>query len=175
LQARRLIAASPLLLTLIVAGCGSSSKTPTSPPAASAKAASSSGGSGSSGSSSTSSAALITTKQSKKLGTILAYGPKKLTVYLFEADRGTTSSCSGACAKVWPPVTGTPKAGGAATSSDLGTVKTAGGKLQVTYKGHPLYLYVKDEDAGDAYGEGINSFGAPWYVLKPSGQKVDLS
>jgi predicted lipoprotein with Yx(FWY)xxD motif len=45
----------------------------------------------------------------------------------------------------------------------------------VTYDGHPLYRYVKDGDAGDAYGEGIKSFGAEWYALAPSGKKVDLS
>lgn len=178
MQPKRLAAASLLVMALIVAGCGSSSQTPTTPGAASSSSSSSVnpyGHSASSGGSSASSVALITTKQDKKLGTILAYGPKKLTVYLFEADKGSSPTCTGACAKVWPPVTGKPKVSGGASSSDLGTVKTPSGQTQVTYKGHPLYLYVKDGDAGDAYGEGINSFGAAWYVLKPSGQKVDLS
>jgi predicted lipoprotein with Yx(FWY)xxD motif len=177
MQAKRLAAASALMMALIVAGCGSSSQSPTTPAAASSSSSSVNpyGHSAPSGGSSASSVALITTKQDKKLGTILAYGPKKLTVYLFEADKGSSPSCTGACAKVWPPVTGKPKTSGSASSSDLGTVKTPGGQTQVTYKGHPLYLYVKDGDAGDAYGEGINSFGAGWYVLKPSGEKVDLS
>jgi len=43
----------------------------------------------------------------------------------------------------------------------------------VTYKGHPLYYYAKDGDAGDAYGQGSTSFGAGWYVLKPNGEKLD--
>ncbi|HST56443.1 MAG TPA: hypothetical protein VLJ42_11210 [Solirubrobacteraceae bacterium] len=110
-----------------------------------------------------------------KLGTVLTAGPKKLTVYLFEADKGSTSSCSGACARVWPPVTsnGDPTAKGAANAADLGTTQRADGTKQVTYKGHPLYYYVKDKDDEDAYGQGVDSFGAGWYVLAPSGQKID--
>lgn len=117
---------------------------------------------------------VLTTKHTK-LGTILGAGPKRLTVYLFQADKGATSSCAAACAALWPPVTGSPKAAGAAMGADLGTITRADGKMQVTYKGHPLYLYAKDGDAGDAYGEAIKSFGAEWYVLAPSGKKVDAS
>jgi predicted lipoprotein with Yx(FWY)xxD motif len=96
-------------------------------------------------------------------------------VYLFEADKGTSSSCSGTCAKVWPPVTseGKPTASGGAVSGDLGTTVRSDGSEQVTYKGHPLYYYDDDKDAGDAYGQGSKQFGAGWYVLKPSGDKVD--
>jgi predicted lipoprotein with Yx(FWY)xxD motif len=112
-----------------------------------------------------------------KLGPILAAGPKRLTVYLFEADKGTASACTGACAKAWPPVTtgGAPVAAAGAVNADLGTIARADGTKQVTYKGHPLYFFAKDGDAGDAYGEGANAFGADWYVLRPNGNKVDNS
>jgi predicted lipoprotein with Yx(FWY)xxD motif len=182
----RLIAVAPLALALLIAGCGSSSSSSSnSGKSSSSSAASQSSSSAASASSSTSSAAssstaappaaLITTKHDSKLGTILAYGPKKLTVYLFEADKGPASSCSGACAQVWPPVIGKPTSAGGAMASDLATIKRSDGKTQVTYKGHPLYLFIKDKDDGDAYGEGINGFGAAWYVLRPSGAKVDQS
>ena len=118
--------------------------------------------------------ALITTKQGK-LGTILAYGPKRLTVYLFEADNGGASSCSGECASLWPAVSGHPQASGQAVASHLGTITRADGTTQVTYNGHPLYLYSRDKDDGDAYGQGLKSFGASWYVVAPSGNKVDTS
>ena len=117
---------------------------------------------------------LITTKQGK-LGTILAYGPKRLTVYLFEADNGGASSCSGECASLWPAVSGHPQASGQAVASHLGTITRADGTTQVTYNGHPLYLYSRDKDDGDAYGQGLKSFGASWYVVAPSGNKVDTS
>lgn len=119
----------------------------------------------------------VTVKQASKLGTILAAGSKKLTVYMFEGDKGATSSCSGACASVWPPVTtsGAPTVAGVASSADLGTITRSDGATQVTYKGHPLYFFARDKDAGDAYGQGIKGFGADWYVLSPSGSKVDKS
>jgi predicted lipoprotein with Yx(FWY)xxD motif len=45
----------------------------------------------------------------------------------------------------------------------------------VTYNGHPLYFFARDKDDGDAYGQGISSFGSDWYVLTPSGDKLDNS
>lgn len=121
--------------------------------------------------------ATVTVKHASKLGTILAVGSKKMTVYMFEGDKGAASSCTGACASVWPPVTtsGGPTASGAASSADLGTITRSDGATQVTYKGHPLYFFAKDKDSGDAYGQGVHGFGADWYVLAPSGSKVDNS
>lgn len=121
--------------------------------------------------------ATVVTTKANKLGTILAAGPRKLTVYLFEADKATTSTCAGACAKVWPPVitSGRPQVAGNAVASRLGTARRADGALQVTYMGHPLYYFAKDGDAGDAYGQGSKLFGAGWYVLAPGGRKIDNS
>jgi predicted lipoprotein with Yx(FWY)xxD motif len=171
---------APLVGVVLLAGCGSSSNTATTKPnsqAATTSAQSSyapapttapTGGAG---------AATVITAKASKLGTILAAGPKRLTVYLFEGDKGSSSSCSGECAAVWPPVTasGTPQASGAALTAKLGTIKRSDGTTQVTYNGHPLYYYAKDGDAGDAYGQGIMGFGAGWYVLAPSGSKIDTS
>jgi predicted lipoprotein with Yx(FWY)xxD motif len=164
---------------VLLAGCGSSSSSSSSSTAASTPATTPSTQSTAASTSTTAAAGpgmAVETKHGK-LGTILAAGPKKLTVYMFEADKGTTSSCSGACAKVWPPVTtsGAPTAAGSAVSADLGTTKRSDGTEQVTYKGHPLYFYDDDKDAGDAYGQGSKAFGASWYVLKPNGSKLDES
>lgn len=159
---------APILAAGLIAGCGSSSSTTSAKPAAATVQSSSTAA----GAPSSSNAALVTTKQNK-LGTVLAYGPKRLTVYLFERDSGPHSTCTGACAMAWPPVTGKPSAQGGAVAADLGTTKRADGKLQVTYKGHPLYVFEKDKDSGDAYGQGVNAFGAEWYVLAPSGSKIE--
>jgi predicted lipoprotein with Yx(FWY)xxD motif len=162
---------------VLLAGCGSSSSSSSSSTAASTPASTPSTQSTAASTSTTAAAGPAVAVESKhaKLGTILAAGPKKLTVYMFEADKGTTSSCSGACAKVWPPVTtaGAPTAGAGAVSSDLGTTERSDGTEQVTYKGHPLYFYDDDKDSGDAYGQGSKAFGAGWYVLEPSGAKID--
>ena len=181
----RLGAIAPITLALALAACGSSSSTSSSasPQSAGQSTTTTSTSSSASGrygqttaaAGGSAAAALITTKHDKKLGTILAYGPKKLTVYLFEADKGKSSSCSGSCAAAWPPVTGKPTAAGGAMSPDLGTITRPDGSTQVTYNGHPLYLFIRDQDDGDAYGQGVKVFGAGWYTLSASGNKVDLS
>src|SRR4051795_1280461 len=96
------------------------------------------------------------------------------TIYLFAKDTGSKSTCSGACASDWPPVrpTGKPTAGSGLTASMVGMTTRADGTKQVTYNGHPLYLYVGDQKAGDTNGQGVNAFGALWYVLSPSGSTV---
>lgn len=162
-----------------VAGCGSSKSSSSSNAASSSPAYPGEATKSASTAATTPSGegTVITVKHASKLGAILAAGPKRMTVYLFEADRAGASACSGACAAAWPPVTtgGAPVAHGAASGSDLGTIARADGTSQVTYKGHPLYFFVKDKDSGDAYGEGVKGFGASWYVLKPSGSKLDNS
>jgi len=108
------------------------------------------------------------------LGQVLV-DSKGLTVYLFLADNSTTSNCNSAsCAQYWPPVltNGAPQAGAGLNASLLGTIKRSDGTTQVTYAGHPLYRFVSDKAAGDETGQGVNAFGAPWYVVSPSGAQI---
>jgi predicted lipoprotein with Yx(FWY)xxD motif len=109
-----------------------------------------------------------------KLGTILVDGQGR-TLYLFEKDKGTASSCSGACASIWPPLTSAGKvvAGDGLSAAKLGATKRADGKTEVTYAGHPLYTYAGDAKSGDTRGQGLDQFGAEWYVLTPRGNKID--
>ena len=97
-------------------------------------------------------------------------------LYLFEADNGTTSNCSGQCAQIWPPllVGGmAPMPSGDVQAALLGTTTRADGAKQVTYNGHPLYYFMGDKAPGDARGQGINRFGGGWYVVDPAGNKID--
>ena len=84
----------------------------------------------------------------RSLGTFLV-DAKGRALYLWDADHGAKSICSGACAQAWPPLTttGTPKASGAAKASLLGTTTRADGSREVTYAGHPLYYFEGDSDA----------------------------
>jgi predicted lipoprotein with Yx(FWY)xxD motif len=96
------------------------------------------------------------------------------TLYLWQADTGAKSTCIGACAAAWPPLvtTGKPTAGSGVTSSLLGTTKRANGTEQVTYNGHPLYLFAGDTASRQTNGQGSNGVGAPWYVLSPQGNPL---
>jgi predicted lipoprotein with Yx(FWY)xxD motif len=108
------------------------------------------------------------------LGVILTDG-QGFTLYAFEADRDTTSLCTGACAAAWPPVIisapGVTVAGGAERSL-VGAITRAGGARQVTYAGHPLYRYAGDIIPGSITGQGSDAFGARWDVLTPAGTEV---
>ena len=55
----------------------------------------------------------------------------------------------------------------------LGTTRRSDGRTEITYAGHPLYTYAGDTRAGDVKGQGLDQFGAKWYVLAPSGRKID--
>jgi len=104
-----------------------------------------------------------------------ARGLQRADVYLFLADSSTTSNCNSAsCVQYWPPVltNGAPQAGAGLNASLLGTIRRSDGTTQVTYAGHPLYRFVSDKAAGDETGQGVNAFGAPWYVVSPSGAQI---
>jgi predicted lipoprotein with Yx(FWY)xxD motif len=96
------------------------------------------------------------------------------TLYLFRKDTGTTSTCTGPCATFWPPLIahGTPTTAPSAKASLVGTTRRSDGASQVTYNGHPVYLYSGDQKAGDTTGEGIVAFGAAWYALSGAGNQV---
>lgn len=163
------LASVPLALTalaLLAAGCGSSSSYSSSQPS---QTASSGGGSSAAG-------ATVSAAGNSELGMVLV-DSEGFTVYSFAGDRGATSSCYGACAQAWPPLTATgkPAAGEGAMSADLGTTKRKDGTLQVTYAGHPLYTFVEDHNPGEANGNGSTAFGAEWNALDQSGSAATAS
>jgi predicted lipoprotein with Yx(FWY)xxD motif len=157
-----LAAATVAVLAIIAAGCGGGSQSGTAGP-----------GYAGAGSTPKGAGATVTTARTK-LGPTLVDAQGR-TLYLFEKDKGTTSSCSGTCASVWPPLTTSAKAvaGGGVTAAELGSTKRADGKTEVTYAGHPLYTYAGDAQPGQLKGQGLDQFGAEWYVLAPSGHKID--
>jgi predicted lipoprotein with Yx(FWY)xxD motif len=88
-----------------------------------------------------------------RLGKILV-NSQGHTLYSFKKDARGKSSCTGACAKFWPPLraSGKPTAGRVVSASKLGTIKRSDGKPQVTYNGHPLYTFQQDTRAGQTNG-----------------------
>jgi predicted lipoprotein with Yx(FWY)xxD motif len=117
-------------------------------------------------------AATVTVASVPKLGKVIV-DSDGFTLYDFHKDKGTTSSCYGGCAAVWPPLTtgSTPKAASGVSASKLGTTKRKDGTTQVTFAGHPLYTYTADTKPGDAKGNDITTYGGEWYALTPSGEE----
>lgn len=151
---RRLILLALAATALVVSACGGSGATsaPSTPGA---------GG-------------VAVTTASSRLGTLLTDGRHR-TLYLFEKDPRGTSACSGACASLWPPATTSarrPMASGDVTARLLGTTTRSDGARQLTYAGHPLYYYAGDQRPGDLTGQALDQFGAPWFVLAPSGVAI---
>jgi predicted lipoprotein with Yx(FWY)xxD motif len=156
------LAALALASALVLAACGSS------------------GSSGSTSTTSTTTAATSSPRpasvvgtKTTSLGTFLV-DAKGRALYLWDADHGSKSTCSGACAQAWPPLTttATPKASGAVKASLLGTTTRADGSREVTYAGHPLYYYEGDTMPGQTTGQGSDSFGSPWWVVTPAGKAI---
>jgi predicted lipoprotein with Yx(FWY)xxD motif len=150
---------------VLAAGCGSNG--------------SGSGGMGGYGSSGTAPASggasglATVSATSTSLGTILVDGSGR-TLYLFAKDRPNQSACAGACVAAWPvdQSSGTPKAGSGVKASLLGTIRRGDGTTQVTYNHHSLYYYSGDSQPGQQNGQGVNAFGAAWFVVTPAGGAV---
>jgi predicted lipoprotein with Yx(FWY)xxD motif len=146
-----------LLAALAVAGCGGGGKSSVS-----------------SGPPKTASGGTATLGVSNAgLGNILV-NSKGRTLYLFNRDSGTMSECNGACAVNWPPLraAGKPTIGTGAKASLISTSTRSDGVRQVTYNGHPLYLFKNDNNPGDTNGEGLDAFGGSWFALSPAGNQV---
>src|SRR3954447_24893935 len=150
------------VIAVIAAGCGGGSQSRTTGP-----------GYGTAGRDAKSIGANVATAATG-LGTVLVDGQGR-TLYLFEKDKGATSTCYGACASIWPPLTTDAKSvtGIGLPASKLGSTKRTDGKTEVTYAGHPLYTYAGYTKPDDVQGQGLDQFGAEWYVLAPSGNKID--
>ncbi|MCU1351594.1 MAG: putative lipoprotein [Acidimicrobiales bacterium] len=158
-----------VVATLALASCGKKSSSSSNTSASDSAAATTAAPAASQTSTTAGSQAMaLTTKKHAKLGSILA-DAKGATVYTL-TNNGSAVACDATCAKVWPPVI----ASGTATPAGPTGVKVgaemAGSTRIVTAGGLPVYRFVQDKDSGDAYGDGITSFGGTWHVVKVGAQ-----
>jgi predicted lipoprotein with Yx(FWY)xxD motif len=115
-------------------------------------------------------AAAVTVKSTKNptFGRIVV-SSRRFTLYHNTKEKGSIK-CTGACAKIWPPLlvgkTQGVKAGPGINPAKLGRIKRPNGLLQVTYYGKPLYRYAPDTQPGTVKGEGI---GGIWFAVKANG------
>ncbi|HEY2439867.1 MAG TPA: hypothetical protein VGI07_06535, partial [Solirubrobacteraceae bacterium] len=116
-------AAAVLGVALIAAGCGSSSTGSSSATTSAAAASASSTASGASTASNAAATGASIKTASGSAGTYLTDAAGR-ALYLWVADSNGKSSCSGACASVWPPLTSkaAPNGSGGVKASALGTI-----------------------------------------------------
>ena len=110
------------------------------------------------------------------LGRVLVDSRGK-TLYIWAHDKGSKSTCYGACARYWPALIthGKPKASSGANPKLVGTSRRSNGSLQVTYAGHPLYYFSGDTKAGQTSGAGLTDFGGLWSPVSGKGAPVKSS
>ena len=120
-------------------------------------------------------AGVLAVSESDRYGRHLAdaYGR---ALYLLEADGKGKSTCNDDCAQTWPPLrppSGFPFAAGAAVRPHLiAIIGRRDGSPQVTYNGHPLYLYAGDRGSREASGQGLQDQWGRWYLVTPQGTKL---
>jgi predicted lipoprotein with Yx(FWY)xxD motif len=102
-------------------------------------------------------------------------GANGMSLYVFTPDTATTSACTDACAKTWPPVIVASEADaqlGTGVTGALGTITRADGTKQLTLGGHPLYYFANDKAAGDLNGQGLNG---KWFAAGPDGSGLGMT
>jgi predicted lipoprotein with Yx(FWY)xxD motif len=92
-----------------------------------------------------------------------------LTLYHLSVERKGHFICTNkACLTEWHPLVvkkGTTPTG----AKSLSTVKRPDGRLQVAYKGGPLYTFEEDHKPGDTNGNGFKDVGT-WHFVTVSGK-----
>ncbi len=94
-------------------------------------------------------------------GKIYANG-LELSLYTFDNDTTSASTCNDACAARWPALV-VPSAKG--IEAPFAVTTRTDGKTQVTLNGKPLYTFAGDRAPGDVKGDGI---GGVWHLARPS-------
>jgi len=108
----------------------------------------------------------ISTAKVPSVGTVLTTS-SGLTLYRFANDPSGTATCTGACAKIWPPLLaskGTHIAGPKGVKG-LSLIK-AGSHFQLAFHNVALYRFTGDKKKGQAKGQGVANV---WFAVLKSG------
>ena len=113
--------------------------------------------------------AVVKSVKNRILGETILVTTKGMTLYRLSGEKqGALSCATPACFAIWRPLwiaPGTTPTG----ARHLGTLKRPDGRIQVTYKGGPLYTYVNDKKTGQVNGNGLKAGAATWQVVAVSG------
>ena len=88
-----------------------------------------------------------------------------MTLYFNTNDSPGKSTVTGAILANWPAFNvANVVVPSSLNASDFSSITRDDGKMQTTYKGYPLYNFIKDQAPGDTQGQGINGV---WFVVNP--------
>lgn len=90
---------------------------------------------------------------------------KGRTLYTLSSEKSKIV-CVDACLDSWPPLI-VPAGVKPKGPVPLSTEKRPDGRMQVTWKGFPLYTFSGDKKPGDTNGEGLRG-GGVWHVVQAS-------
>jgi len=106
---------------------------------------------------------LVSTARNAGLKETVLVNSEGRTLYHLSVERAGHFICSNkTCLSFWHPLV-VPKGTKPVGQVPLGTVRRPDGRMQVTYKGEPLYSFVEDTKSGDAKGEGFKDVGV-WHA-----------
>jgi predicted lipoprotein with Yx(FWY)xxD motif len=107
---------------------------------------------------------VVMTAKNKALGKTILVNRQGLTLYSLSVERHGRFICkNAACLSLWKPLV-VAKGVKPTGVSRLGTVKRPDGRIQVSYRGGPLYRFVQDRKRGDVKGNGFKDVGT-WRVV----------
>jgi predicted lipoprotein with Yx(FWY)xxD motif len=109
----------------------------------------------------------VSTAKVPNVGTVLTTA-SGLTLYRFTEDAPGTSKCTGACAKIWPPMLASKGAhvSGPRGVKGLAVTNVGNGHFQVTFHKIPLYRFEGDKQKGQANGQNVAKV---WFAVLKSG------
>ena len=107
----------------------------------------------------------VMVKTSADLGPYLT-DASGMALYYFDKDPKGSSVCKGNCVVNWPLFySDYTVVGSGLMAMDFGVITREDGRKQSTYKGFPLYYYIKDLKPGDVIGQNV---GKIWFVIDPA-------
>jgi predicted lipoprotein with Yx(FWY)xxD motif len=109
----------------------------------------------------------VATAKVPHVGTVLT-NDHGLTLYWFEKDPTGKATCTGVCAKIWPPYLAAKGAhvDGPRGVKGLAVIDVGSGHWQVAFHDHALYRFESDKKKGHAKGQG---FAGVWFAALKSG------
>ena len=115
---------------------------------------------------STSKQQVVRTVNNAMLHTKVLVNRKGMTLYSLSVEKRGRFICTDqSCLSLWIPLV-VPKGTTPTGAVHLGTVRRPDGRIQVSYRGLPVYTFAQDRKPGDVKGNGFKDVGV-WRPASP--------